>query len=69
LGRRRGYGTLRNIDNSYRRDLDDRESHVMASNGPVTEMATKKTMHLRRIWGRNFLLALLTTAVLDLHLG
>jgi hypothetical protein len=54
LGRRRDYATLRNIDNSYRRDPDDRESHVMASNGPVTEMFTKKTMHLRRIWGRNF---------------
>jgi len=69
FGRRRSYAILRNIDDSYRRDFDDGESHDITSNGPVTEMVMKKTMHLRRIWSRNFLLALLTTAVLELHLG
>ena len=69
FGSRRSYAILGNIDNSYLRDFDDGESHDIASNGPVIEMVTKKTMHLRRIWSRNFFLALLTTAVLDLHLG
>ncbi|KAH8599929.1 major facilitator superfamily domain-containing protein [Bisporella sp. PMI_857] len=69
FGRRRGYSLLRNIGDSYRRYSDDGEDHVVASNRSVTEMAVKKPMPLRRVWNSSFLLALLTTAVLDLHLG